>query len=111
MGLLTPLKNMFSDNSTIIKGSDASAVQAWMIERLAKQLKKDVTDIDPARPFEEYGLDSMFAVQVTAELEKVVEMRLSPALLFENTCIDDVAKVISNSAAETELQEVDHEPS
>jgi acyl carrier protein len=111
MGFLTPLKNMFSENSTSINGSDAAAIQVWMIERLAKQLKKDVKDIDPARPFEEYGLDSMFAVQVTAELEKVVEMRLSPALLFENTCIDDVANVISNSAAENKLQEVDHEPS
>lgn len=99
MGIIKSIKSAFGGSeAVIINGSDEAAVRGWLAQRMATQLKQDVSTIDTAKPFEEYGLDSMFAVKVTGELEKVVEMRLSPALLFENTCINDVASVISNSA-------------
>lgn len=98
MGIFKSIKGVFSDNNVVvINGKDEEAVKAWLIQRLATQLKKDASVIDPSTPFEEYGLDSLFAVRVTSELEKVVELRLSPALLFENTCINDVARVIAGS--------------
>lgn len=98
MGLIKSIKNMFSDEeNVVISGNDEEAIKNWLLHRMAKHLKKDVTELDSATPFENYGLDSMFAVRVTGELEKVVELRLSPALFFENSCIDDVAKEISNS--------------
>jgi len=99
MGLLSSVKGLFGDNaSDVINASDENAVKTWLLDRLARHLKKNVKDLDSAKPFDQYGLDSMFAVQITGELEKVVELRLSPALLFENTCIDDVARVIAESA-------------
>ena len=99
MGLLSSVKGLFSDSeNVVINGNDENAVREWLVQRLAAHLKKDISELDSSRPFDQYGLDSMFAVQVTGELEKVVEMRLSPALLFENTCIDDVARVIADSA-------------
>mgnify|MGYP003656019064 CR=1 FL=1 len=100
MGIFNAIKNTFSDSgSVVINGNDENAVKTWLQQRMAKQLKTDPSTIATEKPFEEYGLDSLFAVQVTGELEKVVELRLSPALLFENTCIDDVAKVIAANAA------------
>lgn len=99
MRILKSIKKIFGENNSIvINGNDEQAVTVWLSQRMANQLKIDVSIIDPSKQFEEYGLDSMFAVKVTGELEKVVEMRLSPALLFENTCISDVASVIANSA-------------
>lgn len=98
MGLLNSIKNMFGDEeSTTISSKDSDAIKTWLMDRLAKHLKKDITELDSATPFEEYGLDSMFAVRVTGELEKVVELRLSPALFFENSCIDDVVNEITGS--------------
>ncbi len=98
MGLIKSIKNMFNDQeNVVINGSDEEAIKVWLLSRMANHLKKDVSEIDSATPFENYGLDSMFAVRVTGELEKVVELRLSPALFFENGCIDDVAKEIANS--------------
>ncbi len=100
MGIISAIKKPFSDSqSTVIDGNNETAVKEWLAQRMAKQLKINKDSIETNKPFEDYGLDSLFAVQVTGELEKVVELRLSPALLFENTCIDDVAKVISTSAA------------
>lgn len=99
MGLIKSFKKIFNEqDSQVVDGRDEAAVRSWLVERLASHLKQESSSIDPAKPFEDYGLDSMFAVKVTGELEKVVEMRLSPALLFENTCVNDVARVISSSA-------------
>ncbi|MCY7294074.1 acyl carrier protein [Alteromonas sp. a30] len=89
---------MFSDkDNTVISSQDDAAIKAWLMQRLAKHLKKDINELDSATPFEQYGLDSMFAVRVTGELEKVVELRLSPALFFENSCIDEVVSEITGS--------------
>lgn len=98
MGLFNSIKNMFGDEgNTTISSKDGEAIKVWLMQRLASHLKKDINDLDSATPFEEYGLDSMFAVRVTGELEKVVELRLSPALFFENSCIDDVVNEIVGS--------------
>ncbi|RKU04050.1 polyketide synthase [Burkholderia sp. Nafp2/4-1b] len=72
-----------------------ASIRNWLVDRLAKQLKVDRAAIDPAKRFDEYGLDSIVAVQVSGDLEKVVEQRLSPALLFEHNSIDDLARHLS----------------
>lgn len=98
MGIVSSIKSLFGDNQTdVIDASDEEAIKQWLTVRLANHLKRDIQDIHSSTPFEEYGLDSMFAVRVTGELEKAVELRLSPALFFENACIDEVAKEIASS--------------
>lgn len=67
------------------------AIRQWLVKRLAKQVKVDPSEIDTARKFELYGLDSIVAVQVSGDLEKLVEQRLSPALLFEHPSIDELS--------------------
>ena len=99
MSVLSTFKNLFGEgHQQVIDPRNEAAVREWLVGRLARHLKAESSTIDPARSFEEYGLDSLFAVQVTGELEKVVERRLSPALLFENACINDVARVITQQA-------------
>ena len=102
MGMLATVRNLFNENSTkVIDPNDKAAVSHWLSQRLASHLGDDIANIDPNKSFEQYGLDSMFAVKITGELEKIVELRLSPALLFENTCINDVATVITNTTTAT----------
>jgi acyl carrier protein len=67
------------------------AIRQWLVKRLAKQVKVDPSEIDTAKKFELYGLDSIVAVQVSGDLEKLVEQRLSPALLFEHPSIDELS--------------------
>lgn len=66
-------------------------IRQWLVNRLAKQVKADPATIDTARKFESYGLDSIVAVRVSGDLEKLVEQRLSPALLFEHPSIDELS--------------------
>lgn len=66
-------------------------LRQWLIEHLAQRVETTPDRIDTAKTFEEYGLDSRVAVQVSGALEKVVERRLSPGLLYEHQTIDDLS--------------------
>jgi acyl carrier protein len=66
-------------------------LRAWLVTELARRVKCPEAEIDTAKPFDAYGLDSRAAVQVSGALEKVVERRLSPAILFDHATIDDLA--------------------
>jgi len=81
-----------------------ASLRQWLAQRLAKQLKVDVAVIDTGRTFESYGLDSIVAVQVAGDLEKVLEQRLSPALLFEHQNIDDLAAYLAGELALAETK-------
>ena len=66
-------------------------LRAWLVAELARMVKIIEAEVDTAKPFEAYGLDSRSAVQVSGALEKVVERRLSPAILFDHETIDELA--------------------
>lgn len=70
-------------------------LRAWLISELARRVKCPESDIDTAKPFDAYGLDSRAAVQVSGRLEKIVERRLSPAILFDHATIDDLASYLT----------------
>jgi acyl carrier protein len=70
-------------------------LRAWLVTELARRVKCAESDIDTAKSFDAYGLDSRAAVQVSGALEKVVERRLSPAILFDHGTIDDLAIYLS----------------
>ncbi|MFC8174175.1 acyl carrier protein [Streptomyces sp. NPDC057242] len=68
-----------------------AALRDWLVDYLADHLKVAKDKIDTSLTFESYGLDSRVAVQVSGALEKVVERRLSPGLLYEHQTIDDLS--------------------
>ncbi len=67
------------------------ALRRWLIAHLAARVRIAPEDVDTGKTFEEYGLDSRVAVQVSGALERVLERRLSPALLYEHQTIDAVS--------------------
>lgn len=81
----------------------ADALRAWLIEHLAARVRIAPEEVDTGRTFEEYGLDSRVAVQVSGSLEKVLERRLSPALLYEHQTIDDLS---AHLAHELQLEQL-----
>lgn len=81
--------------------TDEEGLRGWLVQRLAKQIKVDPSQIITSKRFDEYGLDSRVAVRVSGELEKILERRLSPALLFEYPTIDDLARVLAKESTAT----------
>ncbi|MEW2275647.1 MULTISPECIES: acyl carrier protein [Streptomyces] len=76
------------------------ALRQWLVDYLVVHVEIPREDIDTAKTFEAYGLDSRVAVQVSGALEKVVERRLSPGLLYEYQSIDALSEYL---AAELKL--------
>jgi len=72
------------------------SLRGWLIAELAQRVGAEESAIDTAKPFEAYGLDSRTAVQVSGALEKVVERRLSPGILFEHSTIDDLTDYLAS---------------
>lgn len=69
----------------------AESLRRWLIGHLAARTGIKPDSIDTTERFETYGLDSRDAVQVSGALEKLVERRLSPGLLYEHQTIDELS--------------------
>ncbi|MFY2859629.1 beta-ketoacyl synthase N-terminal-like domain-containing protein [Mycobacterium sp. THU-M104] len=79
-------------------GRSAAEVADWLASRLASELGVPATDVDPSRPFAYYGLDSVRAVQLTAELESWLGRELSPTLAYEYPTIDALSRHLAGEA-------------
>ena len=63
-------------------------LRGWLTDQLAARLDLPVPEIDPAKDFESYGMDSRAGMQISGKLEKLLERRLSPAILYEHHSIN-----------------------
>ncbi|QBJ98858.1 polyketide synthase [Rhodococcus sp. ABRD24] len=88
---------MFKRNrtSTVSGPLTRDALEGWLVAELARRTQSAESSIDTNKPFEAYGLDSRAAVQVSGQLEKVVERRLSPGILFEHKTISDLTDYLT----------------
>lgn len=102
--LLTGLLNVlsFAEKKQEFGEINQASIKQWLVERMARQLKIDPAAVESSRSFESYGLDSIVAVQVAGDLEKFLEQRLSPALLFEHQTIDDLSQYLASELATSE---------
>ena len=57
-------------------------IQAWLVERIAQQLRKDTEAINIHEPFDGFGLDSIALVSISGELEDWLGQPVSPTLLY-----------------------------
>jgi acyl carrier protein len=67
-----------------------------LVTELARRVNCAESEIDTTKPFDAYGLDSRAAVQVSGALEKIVEHRLSPGILFDHGTVDDLADYLTS---------------
>ena len=64
------------------------SLRRWLIDAVAQRLSIAADDIDTATSFEDYGLDSRAGLELSGQIEKALERRLSPALLYQHPTID-----------------------
>lgn len=74
-------------------------VEAWLRCSLAPLLRVAPAEIDPGRTFTQYGLDSMTAITLAADLELWLGVRVSPTLAWEHPTLDQLATHITAIAA------------
>ncbi|GAB4526594.1 MAG: hypothetical protein Tsb0014_06850 [Pleurocapsa sp.] len=84
--------------------SKAEAIQGWLIDKLAEIVEIEANQIDVRQDFEEYGLDSAEAINLSGDLEDYLGCRLSPTLLWDYQNIEALAQYLAASTvAESQL--------
>jgi acyl transferase domain-containing protein/acyl-CoA synthetase (AMP-forming)/AMP-acid ligase II/acyl carrier protein len=82
-------------------GRSADEIRAWLIERLAQDLELPIAEIDPAKPFAFYGLDSIHAVRLSSALENWLGCELVPTIAYEYPSIDILSAHLARVATAT----------
>ena len=75
---------------------DERALSNLLIDHLASILGVGKADIDPAKSFDEYGLDSIDAVIATESIGRQLAIELPPEFLFINSSINAVVRALLN---------------
>ena len=78
--------------------SKAEAIQGWLIDRLAVILEIEPNQIDVGQDFEEYGLESAEAINLSGDLEDYLGCRLPPTLLWEYQNIEALAQYLASNS-------------
>ncbi|HVK65323.1 MAG TPA: SDR family NAD(P)-dependent oxidoreductase [Polyangium sp.] len=77
---------------------NAENLSAWLISRLAELRGIDPRTIDPRERFHRYGLDSLGATKLIADLGKHLGRSLSPTLVWEHATPASLARFLTSTA-------------
>jgi acyl carrier protein len=69
-----------------------TTLEVWLCEQFAKWLGREPSDIDASTNFADYGLDSIGAVTMSADLEEAVGVPLEGSILWEYPTINRLSK-------------------
>lgn len=76
-------------------------VRTWLIQRVATYLRRDAAEIDTGQPLTEYGLDSLTALAISADIEDEFGIELDPMLTWDHPSIDALAAALTSMIEET----------
>lgn len=69
-----------------------SVVENWLIQRIASRLHLPPSQVHVATPFLEFGMGSVDAVEIAAELEQWLGRRMSPTVIYNHPTIAALAQ-------------------
>jgi acyl carrier protein len=77
----------------------AEAIQEWLVGKVAEAVKCDPEAIDVREPLASYGLSSVSAVSLTADIEDWLGLQLPPTLAWDYPTIEGLAGFVEAEAA------------
>nr|VFK10355.1 MAG: thioester reductase domain-containing protein [Candidatus Kentron sp. LPFa]VFK26362.1 MAG: thioester reductase domain-containing protein [Candidatus Kentron sp. LPFa] len=84
------------DGATPGVNNDTARMQNLIVSAIAEQLKMDAERVDVNQHLMLFGLDSVSAVSISVELERILQTKLPPNLLFEHETIAKLAKALAD---------------
>jgi acyl carrier protein len=70
-------------------------IEHWLVDYVAKIARQDAAAVDVERPFSHYDLDSIATVEMTADIEDWLGVRLEPTLIWDYPTIAGLASYLS----------------
>ncbi|MFG6100043.1 acyl carrier protein [Leptolyngbyaceae cyanobacterium CCMR0082] len=83
-----------TQNPTVI--SPIEAIQTWLVQQLADVLSLEPTTVDVTQPLTRYGLDSIDAVTLVADLEDWLDLELPSTLFWDYPTIAKASTYLVN---------------
>ncbi|QLE45892.1 SDR family NAD(P)-dependent oxidoreductase (plasmid) [Nostoc sp. C052] len=71
-------------------------IEAWLILKVAEQLKIAPEQIDIQQSLAYYGLSSLVAVSIASELQELLERQISPTLLYDYPSIETLSQHLAS---------------
>ena len=75
-------------------GDSSTPLEAWLRRWVAEELQIDAASVDPTASVKDYGLDSVAAVRLVTELERVLGHRVDVSLLWRETSIRSLSRAL-----------------
>lgn len=75
------------------------ALETWLIDRIASELRLAPESLDPHDPFARFGLDSVLSAELSADLEDWLGCELSPTLFWDLPSIRAIAEELGTRAS------------
>lgn len=72
-----------------------ATIAHWLSDYVARLSRQDVASVDIERPFSHYDLDSIATVEMTADIEDWLGIRLEPTLIWDYPNIARLAAYLS----------------
>jgi acyl carrier protein len=79
----------------------AKEVEAWLTRRLATRLRLKPAQVQATTPFIEFGMSSLDAVEIAAELARWLGRPLSPTAIYNYPTVAALARWLARSAADS----------
>lgn len=86
MGAIQAMSNAMSNAQPLAN------LQDWLVAALARELALDPARVDVRAPFAEFGVESVQALALAAELEDLVGCELPVTLLWDYPTIESLAR-------------------
>jgi acyl carrier protein len=89
------------EQETNARSISPAELRALLIAEVASILELEQPEIDPARAFDEYGVDSVGAVVLLNAVEEHLGMELDPELVMRQRCINEIVDKLADRLAAT----------
>jgi acyl-CoA synthetase (AMP-forming)/AMP-acid ligase II/acyl carrier protein len=89
-----------ADLGTAAASPGRQGIESWLRERVGAVIGLAARQVDRAKPFSEYGIDSLQGVTISGELADWLRRPLPPTLLWDQPTIAALARHLADEAGE-----------
>ena len=79
-----------------VRTVSAEEIRALLIAEIAVILELQQAEIDPAKGFDEYGLESVAGVILLNAIEETLGTELEPEVVMRGRCINEIVDTLAN---------------
>jgi acyl carrier protein len=90
------------------RGSMTTAIETWMTEWLVVAAGARPADVDIEKPFADYGLDSMAAIELSGEIEDWFGVELTPVVAWDHPTVSRLSAFIVDQMIGTAEDEAEN---